>query len=36
MAKQKNFLIIAILVGVVGVVIGGVTLALSLENLLSP
>ena len=36
MAKQKKFLLFAILVGIVGVAIGSITMFYSLEGLLSP
>lgn len=36
MAKQKNFLLLAIIVGIVGVLIGGVTIFLSVANIAKP
>lgn len=36
MTKSKNFLKLVILVGVVGIVIGGITFYLSLTNLVKP
>lgn len=36
MKKQKNFLLFAILVGAAGIVIGGITLYLSISNITMP
>lgn len=36
MKKQKNFLLLAILVGAVGIVIGGIILYLSISNMALP
>jgi hypothetical protein len=36
MAKPKDFLRFVILVGIVGIIVGGVTLYLSLANLAKP
>lgn len=36
MAKQKKFLLFAIMVGIVGVVIGSITLLSSLTGLFNP
>jgi len=35
MAKQKKFLLLAIMLGIVGVVIGSITLFYSIEGLIS-
>lgn len=36
MKKKKNFLILAIIVGAAGVIIGGISIWLTLSNLLQP
>ncbi len=36
MKKKKNFLILAIIVGVAGVIIGGISIWLTVSNLLQP
>ncbi len=36
MKKQKNFLLLAIIVGIVGVVIGGILIFLSVTNIVKP
>lgn len=36
MVSQKKFLVLAIIVGVIGVVIGGVTIFLSLTKVVTP
>jgi|GEM_PF-2618744 len=36
MPRQKNILLLAILVGVAGVIIGGFTLFLSITNIANP
>ncbi len=36
MTKSKNFLKLIILVGIVGIVIGGITFYVSLANLVKP
>jgi hypothetical protein len=36
MTKSKNFLKLVIMVGIVGIVIGGITFYLSLTNLVKP
>lgn len=36
MSKQKNILLLAILVGIAGVIIGGFTLFLSIMNIAKP
>jgi len=36
MVKQKNFLILAIMIGIAGIIIGGITIFSSMSNLLQP
>jgi hypothetical protein len=36
MLKQKNFLILAVIVGIAGVVIGTITIFSSISNLIQP
>jgi hypothetical protein len=36
MTRQKNFLLLAILVGLAGVVIGGISIFLSVANITKP
>jgi hypothetical protein len=36
MARQKNFLLLAIIVGIAGVVIGGISIFLSITNIAKP
>ncbi len=36
MTKSKNFLKLVILVGVIGIVVGGITFYLSLANIVKP
>ena len=36
MSKQKNFLLLAIMAGAVGVIIGGITLFLSIADTAKP
>jgi len=36
MAKKKNFLLLAIAVGIVGIIIGGITMWSAVDKLLQP
>jgi len=36
MARQKNFLLLAIIVGIIGVIIGSISIFLSVGNIAKP
>jgi hypothetical protein len=36
MKRQKNFLLLAIIVGIAGIIIGGVSIFLSATNIVNP
>jgi len=36
MIKQKNFLIIAITLGIVGTIVGGITMWMAIQDLIQP